>query len=104
VWQWCCGRAGPVSPLGQTPRGHGVTYQGQLKENRHAGEHDYGSFEFKLFDAVTCGKQVRSVVALANVTVSNGLFTSNLDSALQLATDAVARSRTVFQDRTGWVT
>jgi hypothetical protein len=91
--------------LGQTPVGTAFTYQGQLKENGTPVSTTTGQFEFKLFDAVTAGSQVGSVVALANVTVSNGLFTVNLDfGSAAFGNQARWLEVRVFKTGTGWVT
>ena len=54
------------------------TYQGALRQSGVAAN---GGFDmvFKLFDAVTNGTQSGATVTNANVTVSNGLFTTTLD-------------------------
>ncbi len=56
------------------------TYQGKLVDNGNPANGQY-DFEFKLFDNATVGTgaQQGSTVAVANVTVSNGIFTVQLD-------------------------
>ena len=54
------------------------TYQGQLIQSGNPANGLY-EMEFTLFDAETNGNQVGTSVAVAPVTVSNGLFTVTLD-------------------------
>jgi hypothetical protein len=63
-----------------TAQATAFTYQGKLVDNGSPANGQY-DFEFKLFDttAVGTGAQQGTTVALANVTVSNGLFTVQLD-------------------------
>lgn len=56
----------------------GFTYQGFLKEGGIPADGNY-DFEFRLYDAVSAGSQVGSVVTLDNVFVTDGLFDVVLD-------------------------
>ncbi len=58
--------------------GTGFTYQGKLTDGGSPAIGTY-DFEFKLFDALSVGSQVGSTVPQDNVTVTNGLFTVQLD-------------------------
>jgi len=60
-----------------TPLGTGFTYQGQLKSdgNPISGTCD---FQFGLYDAATMGTAV-SEITVTDVTVSEGIFTTQLD-------------------------
>jgi hypothetical protein len=62
----------------QTPVGTAFTYQGRLDDNSQPAG---GSFDlrFTLFDAITNGNAVGGAVVLADVQVTAGLFTVNLD-------------------------
>ena len=55
-----------------------LTYQGELKQN---GGLANGTFDmdFSLWDAASAGTQVRSTISLANVPVSDGRFSVELD-------------------------
>lgn len=69
----------PQSGTGiQAVLGTAFTYQGRLTDGGSPanGSHD---FEFKLWDEPTAGGQVGSTVTKNNVTVTNGLFTVQLD-------------------------
>lgn len=63
----------PAAPTGST-----FTYQGNLKDDGvpYTGTCD---FDFYLFDDATAGNQISSNVLLANVAVSSGTFTVQLD-------------------------
>jgi hypothetical protein len=65
------------------------TYQGKLVDNGSPANGQY-DFEFKLFDAaaVGTGAQQGSTVAVANVTVSDGIFTIQLDFGSAVFTGA----------------
>jgi hypothetical protein len=58
--------------------GTAFTYQGRLTDGGMPADGTY-DLEFKLFDDPTAGTQVGSTVTLEDVTVSNGLFTVQLD-------------------------
>lgn len=58
--------------------GTGFTYQGRLKEGGVPAHGAY-DFQFSLFDAVSGGSQIGSTVTQDDVSVSNGLFTVQLD-------------------------
>lgn len=65
-------------PAIAAPLGTAFTYQGQLSKDGlpYTGSAD---FVFSLHDAAGAGNQVGSFVSLANVTVTGGLFTVDLD-------------------------
>jgi hypothetical protein len=67
-----------AQPVPQAVIGQGFTYQGRLAD---AGAPANGSydFEFALFDALTGGDQVGTMISRANVVVSDGLFSAVLD-------------------------
>jgi hypothetical protein len=54
------------------------TYQGQLTDSGNPANGQYG-FQFILYNALTGGSQVGSIVTTDNVSVTNGLFTVALD-------------------------
>jgi hypothetical protein len=54
------------------------SYQGRLDDNGAPANGVY-DFQFALFDSVTNGNQLGSVVFVSDVTVSNGLFTTAID-------------------------
>ena len=58
--------------------GTAFTYQGQLKSGSNVvnGSCD---FQFGLYDALTAGNQIGTTQTQTNVTVSNGLFTTQID-------------------------
>ena len=58
--------------------GTAFTYQGRLTDAGSPANGAY-DFEFRLYDAASGGSQVGSTVPLADVIVSNGLFTVQLD-------------------------
>lgn len=58
--------------------GTGFIYQGRLKEGGVPAHGAY-DFQFSLFDAVGGGSQIGSTVTVDDVSVSNGLFTVQLD-------------------------
>ena len=68
--------AGPWSP--QAAVGTAFTYQGRLTDGGNPANGAY-DLEFKLYNAAGGGTQVGSTVTLADVTVSDGLFTVSLD-------------------------
>ena len=65
--------AAPSSPTGSS-----FTYQGFLRENGSPVNGPY-DFEFRLYDAVSGGVQIGSVVSVADAPVQDGLFTALLD-------------------------
>ncbi|MDM8562879.1 tail fiber domain-containing protein, partial [Candidatus Marithioploca araucensis] len=64
---------------GQAFAGTAFTYQGQLKESGVAVTATCTSMDFKLFDASSGGTQKGSTVSKSNVSVVDGLFTTQLD-------------------------
>jgi hypothetical protein len=69
----------PAGELGvQAPVGTSFTYQGRLTDGGTPANGAY-DFEFKLYDAVSGGGQVGSTVTKDDVTVTDGLFTVQLD-------------------------
>jgi hypothetical protein len=85
--------AGPSAQEGQ-PQGDvgiraamdtGFTYQGRLTDGDSLANGDY-DFEFKLYDAASNGTQVGSTVTKEDVTVTDGLFTVQLDFGAEVFT------------------
>lgn len=68
----------PGAGDGLAPVGSGYTYQGYL-EDAGSPANGFYDFEFRLFDDPAIGSQVGSTVVLDDVSVSNGLFTVELD-------------------------
>ncbi|MGD8968540.1 MAG: hypothetical protein PVI07_13605 [Anaerolineae bacterium] len=73
----------PVTPQGDAgveaaPVGTGFTYQGQLTDGGDPADGSY-DFEFKLYDDATAGSQVGSTDPKGDETVTDGLFTVELD-------------------------
>jgi hypothetical protein len=62
----------------ETPLGTAFTYQGQLTDLGSPANGPY-DFEFRLFDSAESGNQVGSPVAVADLPVSAGVFTTTLD-------------------------
>jgi len=62
----------------QAALGTGFTYQGKLTDGGTPANGTY-DLEFKLYDALSSGSQVGSTVTKDDVTVTNGLFTAQLD-------------------------
>jgi hypothetical protein len=60
------------------PNGTGFTYQGKLIDGGVPANGTY-DLQFKLFDALSSGSQVGGIVPVLGVTVTNGLFTVQLD-------------------------
>jgi len=58
--------------------GNAFTYQGSLSDGGNPANGEY-DFQFILYNALTGGSQVGSIVATDDVTVTNGLFTVALD-------------------------
>ncbi len=61
-----------------TPTGTAFTYQGQLK----LGDNNVNStadFQFSLWDAASGPSQIGGIVPVNNVTISNGLFSADID-------------------------
>ena len=69
---------GHSSVYGQVPVGSEFTYQGQLNEAGLPADGDY-DFVFRLFDAETGGTQIGSEFEADECTVTDGLFTLQLD-------------------------
>src|SRR5829696_5100260 len=65
--------ATPLAPVGSA-----FTYQGRLLESGNPANGSY-DFRFSLHDAATGGSQVGSFVTLNSQTVTDGLFTVQLD-------------------------
>lgn len=63
-------------PAGNT--GTAFTYQGQLTDNGSPANGTY-DFSFLLYDALTGGTQVGASIVVPDVSVSEGLFTAQLD-------------------------
>lgn len=55
-----------------------ITYQGRLNDNSVAANGNY-QMQFSLYDAISGGTQVGATVENANVSVTNGIFTTQLD-------------------------
>jgi hypothetical protein len=62
----------------QTTVGTGFTHQGRLTDGGSPANGEY-DFQFRLYDAVSSGSQVGSTNNRGNVTVTEGLFTVQLD-------------------------
>jgi len=62
----------------QAAVGTSFTYQGRLTDGGSPANGTY-DFQFKLYDAATSGSQVGSTVTKSSVSVTNGLFTVQLD-------------------------
>jgi len=60
------------------PMGTAFTYQGRFNASGNPANGAY-DFEFRLFDAATAGNQVGSTVTKADLTISDGYFTTTLD-------------------------
>ena len=58
--------------------GTGFTYQGKLTDGGAPANGTY-DFEFKLYNDLSAGSQVGSTVSQGGVTVTDGLFTVQLD-------------------------
>jgi len=73
----CCSLMGHVASA-ETPQGTAFTYQGRLSS---AGAPTTGTYDlqFILYDALTAGIPVGTVVTLGGVVVTGGLFTVTLD-------------------------
>src|SRR5215813_1319426 len=54
------------------------TYQGKLTDSGNLATGNY-DFQFTLFDALSGGAQQGTTQTVSNVTVTNGIFTVNLD-------------------------
>ena len=76
------GRVGVQAALGTA-----FTYQGQLKQDGNP-VNDNCDFQFSLWDAESDGTQVGTTQTKTNVSVSNGLFTTNLDFGSVFTGDA----------------
>ncbi len=76
------GPEGGATPQGeaaiQAAVGTAFTYQGRLTDGGNPANGTY-DFQFKLFDAASGGTQVGSTVTVDDVTVTDGLFTVQLD-------------------------
>ena len=66
-----------INPTG-TDVDDGITYQGSLSDDNSPANGAY-DFRFRLFNAATNGDQVGPVVTINDLSVVNGLFTTNLD-------------------------
>ncbi|MCA9726848.1 MAG: hypothetical protein KC729_04135 [Candidatus Eisenbacteria bacterium] len=64
--------------LAQTPIGTAFTYQGNI-DLSGSPLNGTADFQFKLFGALTGGTQIGSTVTVSNLTVSNGVFTTQID-------------------------
>ncbi len=70
--------APPAEPLAPAAVGTAFMYQGRLLDNGAPANGLY-DFQFRLYDALSGGAQVGSIVSHNDVTVANGLFTVALD-------------------------
>ena len=77
----------PPDMAASTPLSTSFTYQGRLTDGGAAANGDY-DFEFKLYEDPSGTGQVGSTVAVGEKTVSNGLFTVQLDFGAVFAGDA----------------
>jgi hypothetical protein len=71
----------------QVVLGTAFTYQGQLKKNNSA-VNDVCAMTFSVWDALTSGGQLGSAQIINPVTVTNGLFTAQLNGANQFGASA----------------
>ena len=71
-------RAAGWMPAVLAPLGASFTYQGRLNDGGSPANGSY-DFEFKLFDAAGGGAQIGSTLAVADLAVSDGLFSTPLD-------------------------
>lgn len=78
--------------FGWAPLGTGLTYQGQLKSGGSPANGSY-NLEFRLFDALAGGNQLGSAQTLNSVSVANGLFTVQLNTAGEFGASAFDGSR-----------
>lgn len=69
---------GVRSAAAQGPVGTAFTYQGQLKDGDNPANGAY-DFQFALYDAASGGTQIGLTVSVNDLTVTNGLFTTQLD-------------------------
>ncbi len=67
-----------VDTAGVTPAGTAFSYQGKLNQGG-VPVNSTCDFEFSLWDAAIGPSQIRSTLSANNVTVTNGLFTEQLD-------------------------
>lgn len=67
-----------AGPLAQTPLGNAFTYQGRLEQSGGPVTAS-ADFEFSLWDALTAGSMVGSILPVDSVMVEDGLFTVRLD-------------------------
>ncbi len=65
-------------PATSSAQGTAFTYQGRLNDGANPANGNY-DLRFTLFDALTVGNQVGSLLTNSPVSVSNGLFTVTLD-------------------------
>lgn len=84
------GEAGGVTV--QAALGAGFTYQGRLTD-ANGVVNGTCDFQFSLFDAANGGSQVGSIQTVANVTVSGGLFTAQLNGGSEFGPTAFAGAR-----------
>ncbi len=70
------GKGSEAAP--QAPTGSGFTYQGRLLDGTGPANGNY-DLKVSLFDASTGGAQVGAAVVVPTLTVTDGLFTVNLD-------------------------
>ncbi|MEJ2305246.1 MAG: hypothetical protein P8Y14_27305 [Anaerolineales bacterium] len=62
----------------ETPVGSAITYQGSLVDGENPANGNY-DFQFQLYDASTGGDQIGTTVIKDNLTVSDGIFSTELD-------------------------
>src|SRR6266550_3507881 len=71
--------------LSAAPLGTAFTYQGRLTDGANPANGRY-DLQFSIYDGLSLGNQIGSVVTNLAVTVSNGLFTVNLDFGANIFT------------------
>ncbi len=72
------GTAPQTAQAPQAPEGSGFTYQGRLKDGNNPANGSY-DLQFTLYDAASGGNAAGGPITLLNQTVTDGLFTVQLD-------------------------